>query len=212
MEHPRVQRVWLSKPKINVCKQASYPQAFALASFHVLHLQAFMLFFFKSLSHLCIHILPTWYPLTLQVSAMFVFSGLLRQSDTATITKTISITTQRERILLVEMLHAEYAYGHSTNWGRALLTFSLSFSLLRPVWPGLYGAWFCFLHMVATQRSHSMGHQVGSVVSFPAFHFCRPGSNPTLDPKPSVLVGFLDQYWCSFFLSSCHLNAGAKKW
>ena len=36
---------------------------------------------------------------------------LLRPSHTAAIT----ITTQREHILLVELLHAEYAHAHSTN-------------------------------------------------------------------------------------------------
>ena len=42
-------------------------------------------------------------------------SVLLRPSHTAAITKTITITTQREHILLVELLHAEYAHAHSTN-------------------------------------------------------------------------------------------------
>ena len=43
------------------------------------------------------------------------------------------ITTQRERILLVELLHAKYAHAYSTNRGRALLTFSFSLSLSGPV-------------------------------------------------------------------------------
>jgi hypothetical protein len=43
-----------------------------------------------------------------------------RPSHTAAITKTITITTQRERILLVELLHAEYAHAHSTNGMRFL--------------------------------------------------------------------------------------------
>ena len=41
----------------------------------------------------------------------------LRPSHTAAITKTI--TTQRERILLVEWRQAEYAHAYSTNRGHA---------------------------------------------------------------------------------------------
>ena len=35
--------------------------------------------------------------------------------STKVISKTRTITTQRERILLVELLHAEYAHAHSIN-------------------------------------------------------------------------------------------------
>ena len=44
---------------------------------------------------------------------MFFFPHL----HTAVIT--ITITTQRERILLVELLHAEYAHAYSTNFKRS---------------------------------------------------------------------------------------------
>ena len=44
----------------------------------------------------------------------------LRPSHTAAITKMITITMQRERILLVELLHAEYAHGHSSKRMRSL--------------------------------------------------------------------------------------------
>ena len=54
--------------------------------------------------------------------------AVLRPSHTAAIT----ITTQRECILLVEMLQPEYAHAHSTNRERAFLLLS------GPVWPGLY--------------------------------------------------------------------------
>ena len=64
-------------------------------------------------------------------STELLIGAVLRPSHTAAITKTISITTQRERILLVEMLHSEYAHAHSTNHSRCRL-----FS--RSVWPGLY--------------------------------------------------------------------------
>ena len=44
----------------------------------------------------------------------------LRLSHTAAITKPITITTHRERILLVELLHTEYAHAHPTNGVRSL--------------------------------------------------------------------------------------------
>ena len=47
----------------------------------------------------------------------------LKPGPTAAITKTITITTQRKRILLVESLHAEYAHAHSTNVMRSLYVF-----------------------------------------------------------------------------------------
>ena len=40
---------------------------------------------------------------------------LLSPGPTAAITRTITTTTQRERALLVELLHAEYAHALSTN-------------------------------------------------------------------------------------------------
>ena len=44
----------------------------------------------------------------------------LRPGPTAAITRTITITTQRECIVLVELLHAEFPYAHSTNGMRSL--------------------------------------------------------------------------------------------
>ena len=44
----------------------------------------------------------------------------LRPGPTAAITRRILITTQREHVLLVELLHAEYAHTHSTNRMRSL--------------------------------------------------------------------------------------------
>ena len=43
-----------------------------------------------------------------------------RPSHTAAITKTITIMPQREHILLVELLCAEYAHAHPTNGIRSL--------------------------------------------------------------------------------------------
>ena len=40
---------------------------------------------------------------------------LLRPSHTAAITKTLTITMQRVRILMVESLHVESKHAHSTN-------------------------------------------------------------------------------------------------
>ena len=48
----------------------------------------------------------------------------LRPSHTAAITKTI--TMQRERILLVELLHEEYAHARSTNVMRSPCVFNRS--------------------------------------------------------------------------------------
>ena len=50
----------------------------------------------------------------------------------AAVTTTITITTQKKnpRVVLVELLHAEYAHAHSANQGRAFVSFS--FSLSRP--------------------------------------------------------------------------------
>ena len=48
-----------------------------------------------------------------------VRTNWLRSSHTAAITKTIKITTKRVRVLLVELLHAEYALAYSTNCGHA---------------------------------------------------------------------------------------------
>ena len=66
---------------------------------------------------------------------------------------------QRERILLVELLQAEYAHAYLTDRGNAFLTFSFSFSLSRPVWPGLswarsgscrsWGSFAGFVHVKA---------------------------------------------------------------
>ena len=44
----------------------------------------------------------------------------LRPGPTAAITRTITIRTPRERVLLVELLHTEYAHAHSTNGMRSL--------------------------------------------------------------------------------------------
>ena len=71
---------------------------------------------------------------------MFVpfLANLLTDRETRLKAKSAAITiTQWE---LVEVLHPEYAHAYSTNRGRAFLTFSFSFSLSWPVWPGLYEA------------------------------------------------------------------------
>lgn len=62
----------------------------------------------------------------------FYFADL-RPSHIAAITKTITITTQRECILFVKLLQAEHAHAYTINRGHAFLMFSFSFSLLRPV-------------------------------------------------------------------------------
>ena len=46
------------------------------------------------------------------ISSDFCHWGELRLSHTAAITKAITIRTQRERILLVELHHSEYAHAH----------------------------------------------------------------------------------------------------
>ena len=48
--------------------------------------------------------------------------------------KTITIRTQRERILLVEFLRIEYEHAYLTNRGRALLMWVLSFVVTAAVW------------------------------------------------------------------------------
>ena len=57
------------------------------------------------------------------------FAWVLRPSHAAAIPKTITITTQRERILLVDLLHAEYAHTHSTNRMRSICVMIGSFSV-----------------------------------------------------------------------------------
>ena len=43
------------------------------------------------------------------------FNQTYLSPNSAAITKTITVKTQRESILLVELLYAEYAHAHSTN-------------------------------------------------------------------------------------------------
>ena len=49
----------------------------------------------------------------------------------------ITITTQRERIVLVELLHAEYAHSHSTNRMRSLCIVIVVVLVIAAVGPGL---------------------------------------------------------------------------
>ena len=58
----------------------------------------------------------------------------LKASHTTGIMNMITISTQRECILLVELLCTEYMHAYLTNRGRAFWTFSILFSLSRPVW------------------------------------------------------------------------------
>ena len=51
--------------------------------------------------------------------------------------RTITITTQRERVLLVELLHAEYAHAHSTNRMRSLCVVIVIVLVIAAVGPGL---------------------------------------------------------------------------
>ena len=60
-----------------------------------------------------------------------------RSSHTAAITKTITITTQRGCILLVELLHAEYAHAHSTKRMRSLCVVIVIFFVITAVLLGL---------------------------------------------------------------------------
>ena len=62
----------------------------------------------------------------------------LRPSHTAAITKTIMNTRQRERILFVELLHAEYALPHATNGMRSLCVVIVIVLVIAAVGPGLY--------------------------------------------------------------------------
>ena len=64
--------------------------------------------------------------------------NLLRPGPTAAITKTITITTQRKRILLVELLHAEFAHAHSNNVMRSLCVIIAIVLVIAAVGPGLY--------------------------------------------------------------------------
>ena len=61
----------------------------------------------------------------------------LRPSHTAAITKTITIMAQRERIVLVELLHAEYAHSHSTNGMRSLCVIIVIVLVIAAVGLGL---------------------------------------------------------------------------
>ena len=58
-------------------------------------------------------------------------------SYTAVITRTITLTTQKERILLVELLHAKYAHVHSTNGMRSLSVIIVIVLVIAAVGPGL---------------------------------------------------------------------------
>ena len=64
--------------------------------------------------------------------------AVLRPGSTAAVTKTITITTQRKRILLVELLHAEYAHAHSTNVMRSLCVVIFIVIVIAAVGLGLY--------------------------------------------------------------------------
>ena len=70
----------------------------------------------------------------------------LRPSHTAAITITITIKTQRERILLVELLHAEYANAHSTNGLRSLCVVIVLVLVMAAVGPGLKSHVVCTPH------------------------------------------------------------------
>ena len=54
-------------------------------------------------------------------------------------TRTITIMAQRERILLVESLHVEYAHAHSTNRMRYLCVVIVIVLGIAAVGPGLKG-------------------------------------------------------------------------
>ena len=58
------------------------------------------------------------------------------------ITRTITITTQKERIVLVELLHTEYAQTHSTNGMRSLCVVIVIVLNIAAVGPGLNRARF----------------------------------------------------------------------
>ena len=58
-----------------------------------------------------------------------------RPGPTAAITITIMRTTQREHILLVELLHTEHAHAHSTNGTRSLCVVIVL--VIAAVGPGL---------------------------------------------------------------------------
>ena len=62
---------------------------------------------------------------------------VLRPGPTAEITKTIKITTQRERILLVELLRAEIAHALSTNGMRSLCVVIVIILVIAAGGPGL---------------------------------------------------------------------------
>ena len=66
----------------------------------------------------------------------------------AAITKTITITTQRERTLLVELLHAEHAHAHSTNGMHSLCVIIVIVLVMAAVGPGLYFLVFFFLSAI----------------------------------------------------------------
>ena len=51
--------------------------------------------------------------------------------------RTITTTTQRERILLVELLHAEYAHAHPTNGMRSLCVVFVIVLVIAAEGPGL---------------------------------------------------------------------------
>ena len=114
-----------------------------------------------------------------------------------------TITPLRERILLVELLHAGYSHAHSTNRGHAFLTFSFSFSLSRPVWPGLswarsgscrsWGSFAGFVHVKAewirTPDSSSGVSDQQSVGSSPGLDTCVliQDTCPTVFKGPNIV-------------------------
>ena len=63
---------------------------------------------------------------------------LIRPGPTAAITRTITIMTQRERVLLVELLHAQCAHAHSTNSMCSLCVVIVIILVIAAMGPGLY--------------------------------------------------------------------------
>ena len=62
---------------------------------------------------------------------------VLRPGPTAAITRAITITTQREHVLLVELLDAEYAHAHSSNRLRYLCVVIVIVLVIVAVGPGI---------------------------------------------------------------------------
>ena len=123
--------------------------------------------------------------------------------------KTITIRTQRERILLVEFLRIEYEHAYLTNRGRALLMWVLSLPLQCdwPVWPfcqwrsqlllfikWTQNKWYPWLRLFTKVKVHFvnivMFYLHRNVISVKEVYAVKQGSGLLKVTSPEVIIGF----------------------